>query len=32
MDRTISEQQIDRFIQNEMTADEREQIRPFHEK
>lgn len=26
MDRTISEQQIDRFIQNEMTADEREQF------
>ncbi len=26
MDRAISEQQIDRFIQNEMTADEREQF------
>ena len=26
MDRTISEQQIDRFVQNEMTPDEREQF------
>ena len=26
MDRTILEQQIDRFVQNEMTPDEREQF------